>query len=159
MTLVDGVLSLPPGHTLTIELDSDELDSAESQIKIESYWNMAAAARSNGHTLSANTESQSEVCATTNVDATNGRAPSVASRPRAPGRVRELLEESVRLHMIADVPVGVFLSSGIDSTAIAALARREVGDVHTFTVAFKEQQFNEAAVARRTAQQLGTRAR
>ena len=53
-------------------------------------------------------------------------------------RVRALLEDSVRKHLIADVPVGVFLSSGIDSTALAALASREVSGVHTFTVAFPE---------------------
>ena len=132
MTLVDGVLSLPPGHTLTIRTDSPDFP-----IKAEPYWNIAAAAEFNGHSP-------------------NGPATAAASELRAPARVRELLEESVRLHMIADVPVGVFLSSGIDSTAIAALARREVGDVHTFTVAFKEQEFSEAAVAGRTALQLGT---
>ena len=132
MTLVDGVLSLPPGHTLTIRTDSQD-----SSLRAEPYWNMAAAAESNAQK-------------------SNGRASSAAPATGAPARVRELLEESVRLHLIADVPVGVFLSSGIDSTAIAALARREVGDVHTFTVAFKELQFNEAAVARASARQLGT---
>jgi asparagine synthase (glutamine-hydrolysing) len=70
--------------------------------------------------------------------------------------VRNLLEESVRKHLIADVPVGVFLSSGIDSTALAALASREVSGVHTFTVAFPEKEFSEAAIARRTAATFGT---
>ena len=78
------------------------------------------------------------------------------SLPFAVRRVRELLEESVRRHLIADVPVGVFLSSGIDSTALAALASREVSGVHTFTVAFPEAEFSEAAIARRTAKQFGT---
>jgi asparagine synthase (glutamine-hydrolysing) len=67
-----------------------------------------------------------------------------------------LLEDSVRKHLIADVPVGVFLSSGIDSTALAALASREVAGVHTFTVAFPESEFSEAVIARRTAQTFGT---
>ena len=71
-------------------------------------------------------------------------------------RVRQLLEESVRQHLIADVPVGVFLSSGIDSTSLAALASREVAGVHTFTVAFPEAEFSEAAIARRTAERFGT---
>jgi len=70
--------------------------------------------------------------------------------------VRELLEQSVRRHLIADVPVGVFLSSGIDSTALAALASQQVSGVHTFTVAFPEKEFSEAAIARRTAQKFGT---
>ena len=67
-----------------------------------------------------------------------------------------MLEESVRQHLIADVPVGVFLSSGIDSTSLAALASREVAGVHTFTVAFPEAEFSEAAIARRTAETFGT---
>ena len=71
-------------------------------------------------------------------------------------QVRDLLEQSVRKHLIADVPVGVFLSSGIDSTSLAALACREVSGVHTFTVAFPEKEFSEAVIARRTAHKLGT---
>jgi hypothetical protein len=50
----------------------------------------------------------------------------------------------------------VFLSSGIDSTSLAALASREVPGVHTFTVAFPENEFSEAEMARRTAEKLGT---
>jgi asparagine synthase (glutamine-hydrolysing) len=55
------------------------------------------------------------------------------------------------------VPLGIFLSSGLDSTAIAALASRERAGLHTFTVVFPEQEFSEAAMARRTAERLGTR--
>jgi asparagine synthase (glutamine-hydrolysing) len=70
--------------------------------------------------------------------------------------VRELLEASVSRHLIADVPVGVFLSSGVDSTSLAALASRAVGGVHTFTVGFPEQEFSETKIAERTAVQLST---
>ncbi len=70
--------------------------------------------------------------------------------------VRPLLEEAVRSHLIADVPLGVFLSSGIDSTALAALASRERRGLHTFTVNFPEQAFSEAPLARATAARLGT---
>ncbi|MGH9733232.1 MAG: asparagine synthase (glutamine-hydrolyzing), partial [Candidatus Acidiferrales bacterium] len=70
--------------------------------------------------------------------------------------VRTLLENAVASHLVADVPVGVFLSSGIDSTAIAALASRAQSGIHTFTVAFPEIDFNEAEIARGTAQSLGT---
>jgi asparagine synthase (glutamine-hydrolysing) len=58
--------------------------------------------------------------------------------------------------LIADVPVGVFLSSGLDSTAIAALASRAQRGIHTFTVAFPDLEFSEAEKARRTAERLGT---
>jgi len=71
-------------------------------------------------------------------------------------RLRSLLEETVRLHLIADVPLGVFLSSGIDSTALAALAGRLCTGVNTFTVSFREQEYSEALLARKTAEALGT---
>src|SRR5215469_5938937 len=81
-------------------------------------------------------------------------APREGSSPAQ--RVRILLEEAVATHLVADVPVGVFLSGGIDSTTIAALASRSQPRIHTFTVAFPEAEFSEAAIARRTAQALGT---
>ena len=71
-------------------------------------------------------------------------------------QVRVLLEDAVRSHLIADVPAGVFLSSGIDSTAIAALATVVQREIHTFTVSFPDTEFSEAAIARRTAERLGT---
>ncbi|HVA71849.1 MAG TPA: asparagine synthase (glutamine-hydrolyzing) [Candidatus Limnocylindrales bacterium] len=71
-------------------------------------------------------------------------------------RVRSMLEDSVRCHLLADVPLGIFLSSGVDSTALAALASRERSGIKTFTVIFPEQEFSEAALARRTAERLGT---
>jgi asparagine synthase (glutamine-hydrolysing) len=83
-------------------------------------------------------------------------AAPVRTREEASERLRALLEDSVRLHLLADVPLGVFLSSGIDSTALAALASRERAGIHTFTVAFSEQEFSEAAEARQIAAQLGT---
>jgi len=78
----------------------------------------------------------------------------VAASPAS--QVRSLLEDSVRRHLIADVPIGVFLSSGIDSTAIAALATSVQGGIQTFTVAFPDTAFSEAKVARQTADLLGT---
>ncbi|MGH9781187.1 MAG: asparagine synthase (glutamine-hydrolyzing) [Candidatus Acidiferrales bacterium] len=71
-------------------------------------------------------------------------------------QVRSALEDSVRCHLLADVPLGIFLSSGIDSTALAALASRQRSGIKTFTVVFPEQEFSEAALARRTANLLGT---
>ena len=71
-------------------------------------------------------------------------------------RVRAALEDSVRCHLLADVPLGIFLSSGVDSTALAALASRQRSGIKTFTVVFPEQEFSEAALARRTADHLGT---
>jgi asparagine synthase (glutamine-hydrolysing) len=63
-----------------------------------------------------------------------------APQLHAPGslRLREALAETVRYHLVADVPVGVFLSSGLDSTTIAALAAEQGGDLRTVTLGFEE---------------------
>lgn len=69
--------------------------------------------------------------------------------------LRTLLEDSVRVHLVSDVPLGIFLSGGVDSTTIAALASRVRAGVTCYTVSFREREFDESDVARRTAQRLG----
>ncbi|HVT45414.1 MAG TPA: asparagine synthase (glutamine-hydrolyzing) [Thermoanaerobaculia bacterium] len=70
--------------------------------------------------------------------------------------IRESLLESVRLHLVSDVPPGAFLSSGVDSTAIVALAR-EAGteSLATISLSFEEDRDDESAVAARTARHYG----
>lgn len=68
-----------------------------------------------------------------------------------------LLEESVRLHLASDVPLAVFLSGGVDSSAMANLAQRAARtSIHTFTLSFEEKDFDEGPIARRIAQAIGT---
>jgi asparagine synthase (glutamine-hydrolysing) len=69
-------------------------------------------------------------------------------------RIRETLRESVRVHMRADVPVGAFLSSGIDSTAIVALAREFHPNILTFTVGYDVPGYSEIDVAQASARHL-----
>jgi asparagine synthase (glutamine-hydrolysing) len=85
------------------------------------------------------------------------------SRPPRAGTVdelRELLRESVQYHLVADVPVGIFLSAGVDSTVVAALAAEFGTRLITVTLAFKEYagtDQDEAPLAEIVARTLGTR--
>lgn len=128
-TLIDGVASLPPGHSMTIRAADAPFAAQEPA----PYW---AFARDTSAQIS-------------HRDVREELAPVSA-------RIRALLEDAVASHLVADVPVGVFLSSGIDSTVLAALASRARTGVHSFTVAFPDREFSEADIARRTAQRLRT---
>ncbi|MGA8922823.1 MAG: asparagine synthase (glutamine-hydrolyzing) [Candidatus Dormiibacterota bacterium] len=70
--------------------------------------------------------------------------------------LRTVLRESVRKELISDVPVGVFLSGGIDSSAVTAMMTRLGGNVKSFSVGFAERSFDEAPYAREVARHLGT---
>jgi asparagine synthase (glutamine-hydrolysing) len=70
----------------------------------------------------------------------------------------DLLADSVKLRMIADVPLGVFLSGGVDSSLIASLMQRSAsGPIHTFTIGFEDPRFDESRFGREVAQHLGAR--
>ena len=72
--------------------------------------------------------------------------------------IRAKAEESVRLHLIADVPVGAFLSGGLDSSVVvAACSGVASGAVQTFSIGFREEQYSELPYARRVAERFGTR--
>ncbi len=127
-TLVNGIVSLPPGHSLSISTEEPI-----RSVKPKCYWHPERDAAK--------------------AEAKNANRDISASPAQ---KVRSLLEDAVSKHLIADVPVGVFLSSGLDSTALAALASRTQAGIHTFTVAFPDAKFSEADIARRTANRLGT---
>lgn len=73
------------------------------------------------------------------------------------GECRRRLEETVRMRLMSDVPLGMFLSGGLDSSAIAALIKRMAdGPVKTFSVGYKEAAFSELSYAREVAEAIGT---
>src|SRR3954463_1062082 len=74
--------------------------------------------------------------------------------------LRGRLRDSVRAHLVSDVPVGVLLSGGIDSAAIAALGAQETSEaLRTFSIGFEERSFDELSDARLVAERYGTRHR
>ena len=73
------------------------------------------------------------------------------------GDLSEVLRESVGLRLRADVPVGAYLSGGLDSSLISALAKREVGsNLRTFSIAFSDPRYDERAQQESVARMLGT---
>ena len=81
-------------------------------------------------------------------------APSV---DEAAEHLRELLADATRSRMVSDVPLGVFLSGGVDSSSIAAFAQQFSNTpVKTFSIGFEDASFNESHYARQTSQHLGT---
>ncbi|MCP3416586.1 asparagine synthase (glutamine-hydrolyzing) [Bradyrhizobium brasilense] len=86
------------------------------------------------------------------------RIPGEAPKPTMDeAALASILDEGMKLHLASDVPLAVFLSGGIDSSAMANLAQLTAdAPVHTFTLAFEDQQFNEAPFARQTAAAIGT---
>ncbi len=70
--------------------------------------------------------------------------------------LEELLIDAFKLRMVSDVPVGVFLSGGIDSSVVAAILQKHHGNIHTFTIGFKEAKYNEATYAKEVAKYINS---
>jgi asparagine synthase (glutamine-hydrolysing) len=71
--------------------------------------------------------------------------------------LERLLIDAFKYRMVSDVPVGVFLSGGVDSSIVAAILQKHHGNIHTFTIGFEEDKYNEAAYAKEVADYLGTK--
>jgi asparagine synthase (glutamine-hydrolysing) len=127
VTLLEGVFSLPPGHRMLLYVPD-----RRRMPRARPWW-----------------------------DPTRSPAARDPKKPRdlssAAKRLRPLLEDAIRAHLIADVPVGLFLSSGLDSSAIAALAARAQAGIQSFTLTFPGTPYDEAALAGVVAKQCGTR--
>ena len=82
----------------------------------------------------------------------------VVDEDEACRHLETLLDDAVRLRLISDVPLGVFLSGGIDSSAVVALMSRHVRpeEINTFSIGFREESFDESSHARRLARHFGT---
>ncbi len=110
-------------------LPGHTLTFAKGQLRTEPYWQLSASA--------ASTKPVDEAAVT--------------------AEIAELLLDAVRLRLVSDVPVGVFLSGGIDSSAVVSLLRRATSsEIKTFSVFFNELDFNERVYAERVAQAYDT---
>ncbi|MDB9467015.1 asparagine synthase (glutamine-hydrolyzing) [Dolichospermum circinale] len=84
--------------------------------------------------------------------------PEAISPPEAQEIVRKALLDSIQHHFISDVPVGIFLSGGIDSTTILALATQtQQSQLSTYSIAFAESEFNEGELAEKIANHFGAK--
>src|SRR6202000_2698194 len=126
VTLIEGVFSLPPGHRMLLYVPERRRTP-----RARPWWDLM-------------------------------RSPA-ARDPRKPrifqvaaARVRPLLEDAVRAHLVADVPVGLFLSSGMDSGAIAAIAAKRKRHIWRFRLSFPGTAYDEAPLARAVAKACGT---
>jgi asparagine synthase (glutamine-hydrolysing) len=114
---------LPPGHTLTLQLKSQ-------QVTIEKYWDV--------------------------LDYYN-KPKLTISLPDAIAETERILEKAFQYRMVSDVPVGVFLSGGYDSTCVTALLQKNsTSKINTFTIGVHDKGLNEAPFAKATAAHLGT---
>jgi asparagine synthase (glutamine-hydrolysing) len=125
-TLVEGVHALPPGHTLTWD---------DGNLRLSSYWDLV------------------------DEGASREQAPppiAFENESMAVAQLRPLLEESVRMQLVSDVPVGVFLSGGIDSSALVSILSRGGVTPCTFSIVFREADFSEAEHSRAVARVFRT---
>ena len=67
-----------------------------------------------------------------------------------------ILIDAFKYRMVSDVPVGVFLSGGVDSSIVASILQKHYGNIHTFTIGFEDDKYNEAGYAKEVANYIGT---
>ena len=112
-----------------------------------------------GHTYLARAGGTPQISSYFDVSSRLAQAPFPSAGEDRDASLAAVLADSVQSHLVADVPVGVFLSAGVDSTVIASLASRVHAPVRTFTLAFQEYRGrpdDESLIAEATARELGT---
>jgi len=126
VTLVEGISALPPGHSLVWE------NGTPSQ---KMYWDLGAGKEQAGN---------SDV------------APNNAKRRHIEDELHSALAQSIQMHMVSDVPVGIFLSGGIDSSTVTGILSRDGARLNTFSIVFREADYSEAEYSRLVAKTFHT---
>lgn len=131
LSIYRNVWQLPPGHKATLQLSGLE-KRHDISTEFEPYWQIADLARA-------------------------GHKNPVRSKEETLQLLKPLLQDAVRRRMISDVPLGAFLSGGIDSSLVTALMQEQSSTpVKTYTIGFENDAYNEANKARDVASHLGT---
>jgi len=126
-SIYEGISKLPPGHVLHVEAGTAGVPASRP------YWSLA------------------EVAAAGLADPLDGSADEIVDQ------VESAIATSVGLRMVADVPVGAFLSGGVDSSLVVALMRQHSATApRTFTIGFDDPAYDESPQAERVARHLGT---
>lgn len=128
MSIYKGVSKLPAAHMIVVD---------EGEIRVRRYWDLkwsVVSSQSNG-SVHAKTQSRKDKA----------------------DELRDLLSDAVRMRLVSDVPLGILLSGGIDSSTVAAFATQHATErVKTFSIGFEEDSFDESKYARQVAKHLNT---
>jgi len=141
MSIYKGINKLPAGHILIVE---------SGEIKTRRYW----AHRSEPEAVATGAPGDPSGRNGKQDTLPNGRVSAFDAKA---SELKELLSDAVRMRLVSDVPLGILLSGGIDSSTVAAFATQHATEkVKTFSIGFEEDSFDESKYARQVAKHLGT---
>jgi asparagine synthase (glutamine-hydrolysing) len=126
VTLVEAVSALPPGNSLVWE---------NGTLREKMYWDLGAGKDQAGNSTV---------------------SPGRAGRRHVEDELHAALAESIQMHMVSDVPVGIFLSGGIDSSTVTGILSRAGARLKTFSIVFLEAEYSEAEYSRLVARTFHT---
>jgi len=128
-SIIEGVQKLKPGHFIVIQ----DINKFDKEIEEEMYYEIPLNQESTLQTSAMNYDKSQEM-------------------------LRDLLDDAVQKRLVSDVPIGTFLSGGVDSSIISLLAKKHKPDLQTFSIGFKDEPFfDETTYANAVAKKIGSK--